>query len=148
MKKLSIIVLSLLALAFSGCKQVEMPFTHEDSDVVITSMLMWNLPHKNITSDSKFAVKESVEATITQGEPNEVGEIVFIVPRTKRSYWDLTEVYLQATVGYDLYITPSIAGAKDLTLDDEGKPRLTVTVKSKRTGFEKKYNIHAEISYI
>lgn len=124
-----------------------MPFTHEDSDVKITSMLMWNLPYKDIDKDSKFKIKEQVAATITQNAPDEVGEIVFVVPRNKRDLWDLTDVTIEATVFYDLYITPSLAGHHDLTLDDEDNARLVLTVKSGRTGFEKKYNVHAEISY-
>ena len=122
-----------------------MPFTHEDSEVVITSMLMWNLPHKALSSDSKFDRKESVEAVITNNATDEMGEIVFAVPRNKRMYWDLTSVTLQATVFYDLYITPSVAGIYDLTLDDEGNPRMYLTVKSSRTGFEKKYKVWAYI---
>lgn len=135
----------MLALGAVSCKQVEMPFTHEDSEVVITSMLMWNLPFKNITPDSPFDRKESVEGTITHNAPDEVGEIVFVVPRNKRSYWDLTKVTLQGTVFYDLSISPALAGSFDLTLDDEGNPRLELTVKSARTGFEKKYKVWAYV---
>jgi len=145
MKKLAIIVLSMLVLSLSACKQVEMPFTHEDSDVVITSMLMWNLPNKPITADSPFNVKESVEAEITHNATNEVGEIVFAVPRAKRNLFDLEHVTLQATVGYDLYITPSLAGSWDLTRDEAGNPKVTLTVKSERTGFEKKYTVYAYV---
>ncbi len=147
MKKILYIAAAIAALMTSSCKQVEMPFTHEDSDVKITSMIMWNLPFRDPDASSKFAVKESVEATITHNNPDEVGEIVFIVPRSKRNLWDLTDVTLEATVFYDLYITPSLAGHHDLTLDDSDQPRLTLTVKSARTGFEKKYRVHAEISY-
>ncbi|MBO4605911.1 MAG: hypothetical protein J5667_05175 [Bacteroidales bacterium] len=145
MKKLALVILAALALCSVSCKQVEMPFTHADSDVQITSMLMWNLPFKNLTADSPFDRKESVEATITQNAPDEVGEIVFAVPRNKRTYWDLTKVTLQATLFYDLYITPGLSGQYDLTLDDADQPRLELTVKSSRTGFEKKYKVWAYI---
>lgn len=143
MKKIISVLLAVLALA--SCKQVEMPFTHEDSEVVISSMLMWNLPFKNIDSSSKFLIKESVQATITQNEPDEVGEIVFGVPRSKRDLWDLTDVTLQATVPYDVYISPSLAGHWNLTLDDNDKPKVFLTVKSARTGFEKTYSVYAYI---
>ena len=108
---------------------------------------MWNIPYKAIDSSSKFNIRESVAAKITHNAPDEIGEIVFIVPRNKRTLWDLTDVTLEATVFYDLYITPSLAGHHDVTLDDEDNARLVLTVKSARTGFEKKYNVHAEISY-
>ena len=148
MKKIIYIFAAVAALLSTSCKQVEMPFTHEDSEVVITSMLMWNLPFRNITPDDKFSVKESVEATITQNEVGEEGEIVFIVPRAKRNLFDLEDVTLEATVGYDLYITPALGGRHyNLTLDDADQPRLELTVKSARTGFSKKYKVHAEISY-
>ncbi len=132
-------------MASVSCKQVEMPFTHEDSDVIISSMLMWNLPYRNVNSESKFNRKESVEAVITQNAPDEVGEIVFAVPRDKREFWDLTDVTLEANVFYDIYVTPSLAGHHDVTLGDDGNPRLVLAVKSARTGFEKKYKVYGYI---
>ncbi|MBR6458082.1 MAG: hypothetical protein IKS71_05745 [Bacteroidales bacterium] len=148
MKKIALLILAGLALSSVSCKQVEMPFTHEDSEVVITSMLMWNVPYKDIDkNNTKFLVREQVAANITQNAPDEVGEIVFVVPRNKRTLWDLTDVTLEATVFYDLYITPSLSGHHDLTLDESDQPRLVLTVKSARTGFEKKYKVHAEIAY-
>ncbi|MBR1873044.1 MAG: hypothetical protein IJ795_07555 [Bacteroidales bacterium] len=131
MKKLRYIAAILLLFALASCKKAVNPFVHDD--VQITSMIML----------STGAVRTSVEATIDQ----EAGTIVFVVPRSQKDNFDLTKVKLTATVFFDAHISPQLGDRFwDVTRDDEGNPKITLTVTSVQTGTSKQYQVWGYIS--
>ncbi len=80
----------------------------------------------------------SASAQPVQGTINdETGEILIAIPKTQMSYYDLTEIILRATVGYDAVITPSLSGIKDLSSP------YSITVEATQTGEKKSYTIQA-----
>lgn len=63
--------------------------------------------------------------------------IDFPIPRKLRSSFDLTKLKVKATVGYDVKITPSLSGIKDLSDPYE------VKVEATQTGQVKTYVLQA-----
>ena len=90
-----------------------------------------------------FDIQSSLEATIDQ----EAGTIVFVVPRAERAKYDLTKVKLMATVWFDAIISPKLSDTIwDVTKDDDGNPRITLTVTSAQTGSTKQYQVWGYVS--
>lgn len=128
-------------MALAGCKQPEYPdfmnpeseaFTHED--VEISSMIM-------------ISVGKPLQSTLEGTIDNEAGTVIFKVPRADRDKYDLTKVKLQATVFYDAYITPKLGDRFwDVTSDDQGDPRVRITVTSGITGKTKEYTVKGYVS--
>lgn len=73
----------------------------------------------------------------------ETGEISFPIPKTMRNDYDPSRVKLKATVGYDVRITPSLLGIKDLDNDGNG---LKITVTATMTGESRDYILKAYYS--
>ncbi len=63
--------------------------------------------------------------------------IDFPVPRKLKSSFDLTKLKVKATVGYDVKITPSLSGIKDLSEPYE------ISVEATQTGKVRKYTLQA-----
>ncbi len=132
MKYLKYIAAALLLIGLSSCKKAVNPFVHDD--VTITSMVMLS---------TGFDIQSSLEATIDQ----EAGTIVFVVPRAERAKYDLTKVKLMATVWFDAIISPKLSDTIwDVTKDDDGNPRITLTVTSAQTGSTKQYQVWGYVS--
>lgn len=139
MKKLIILISTLVALA--GCGKVVYPdffvsgneeFSHDN--VEITSMILLS------TVDG---ITSSIEGTIDQ----EAGTILFVVPRAEKAKFDLTNVRLTATIFYDAEISPKLGGRLwDVTSDEEGNPRINLTVSSQMTGKTKEYTVRGYVS--
>ncbi len=87
---------------------------------------------------------QSVKATQISGEistePDSDGKysIVFKIPRTEAKYYDLTQLKVKVNLDYDVYVTPSLDGVKDL--DDK---TLEIKIYSPISGDEKVYVISA-----
>ncbi|MBR1574264.1 MAG: hypothetical protein IJ652_05400 [Bacteroidales bacterium] len=132
MKYLKYIAAALLLLGTLSCKKAVNPFVHDD--VTITSMVM---------SSTGFDIVSTLEATIDQ----EAGTIVFAVPRADRSKFDLTKVKLSATIWFDASISPKLSDRLwDVTKDEDGNPRITLTVTSDQTGTTKQYQVWGYVS--
>ena len=130
MKKLILISVALLLLA--GCKKVEQPYVHDD--VEITSMIMISV---GMPSQS------SMSATIDQ----DAGTILFAVPRVNRDKYDFTKVKLTATVPFDAIISPKLSDKIwDISGDENGDPKVKITVTSAVTGKTKDYTVKAYVS--
>lgn len=105
-----------------SCLKADEEFLHDDN--TISSILL--LP------------AESTVSTTISGEINqETGEILFSIPKNLRSSIDITKVKVRATVSYDVVITPSLSGIKDLS---EAYP---ITVTATQTGNSKAYTLRA-----
>ena len=63
--------------------------------------------------------------------------IDFPIPRKLKSSFDLTKLKVKATVGYDVKITPSLSGIKDLSEPNE------ISVEATQTGKVRKYTLQA-----
>lgn len=126
MKKIfAIFCTAVVLLLASGCQKADKEFLHDN--VQISSVLL--LPAISTIS------------TTINGEINqETGEILFAIPKNLRSSIDITSVKVRATVGYDVVITPSLSGIKDLS---EAYP---ITVTATQTGNSKNYTLRAYYS--
>lgn len=111
-------------LTFS-CQKPDSEFLHADN--TISSILL--LP-----------AESTVSTTITGTINQETGEILFAIPKNLRSSIDITKVKVRATVGYDVVITPSLSGIKNL---EEAYP---ITVTATQTGESKDYTLRAYYS--
>lgn len=108
-----------------SCQKPDSEFLHSDN--TISSVLL--LPAVSTVS------------TTISGEINqETGEILFAIPKNLRSSIDITKVKVRATVSYDVVITPSLSGIKDLS---EEYP---ITVTATQTGESKNYTLRAYYS--
>lgn len=105
-----------------SCQKPDEEFLHDD--VTISSVLL--LP-----------AMSTVSTTISGEINHETGEILFSIPKNLRSTIDITSVKVRATVGYDVVITPSLSGIKDLS---EAYP---ITVTATQTGQSKEYTLRA-----
>lgn len=123
MKILKYIILSMTAMSvLFACQKADSEFLHDDntiSDIYISPV---NSP-----------VSTSVTGVINQ----ETGEILFPIPREVRIYYKLDSLRVRANVGYDVKITPSLSGVKDL---EEEYP---ITVTATMTGESKNYTLRA-----
>jgi len=114
-------------LAFcSACAEPEKEFLHTDN--TISSIIMYPEDGR-----SDRAVKGIID--------QETGEILFPIPKLMRNDYDPSRVKVKATVGYDVKITPSLLGIKNL--DNEG---LEILVTATMTGESKKYVLKAYYS--
>lgn len=73
----------------------------------------------------------------------ETGEIQFAIPKVYRNDYDPTRVKVKATVGYDVKITPSLMGIKDL---DNGGNGMEIKATATMTGETKTYILKAYYS--
>lgn len=123
--KYSIFIMAFVLLLAGACQKADSEFLHTDN---------------TITSISISPVTSPITTSI-QGDINqETGEIDFAIPKRVADYYDLTSLRVKANVGYDVEITPSLSGAKDLS----GYYEITVTATM--TGESKKYTLHARYS--
>lgn len=114
-----------MAMIVAGCQKADEEFLHDDPTISAVLLLPAN---------------STVSTTITGDINQDTGEILFAIPKNLRSSIDITNVKVRATVGYDVVITPSLSGVKDLS---EEYP---VTVTATQTGSTKNYTLRAYYS--
>ncbi len=133
MKALKFIFAAILLLCFVSCKEEIQPYDH--TDVEISALLAIN----PVTGDY-------IDGVIDQN----AGTIVFKVARADASKYDLTKMKLYATVFFDALITPKLDGLFDITKDEEGNPRLKLTVTSlmhpNDPEIKKEYEVYGYVS--
>lgn len=129
MKKYIIgLLLLILSLPLAvNCAKPGGEYLHEDN--AIHSIMI--TPATGTTSATVEGVIKPVE-----GKDNAF-TIDFPIPRKLRSSFDLTKLKVKATVGYDVKITPSLSGIKDLSDPYE------VKVEATQTGQVKTYVLQA-----
>ena len=126
MKKIfAILTAAAVSMMTFSCQKADQEFLHDDA--TISSILL--LP-----------AMSTVSTTITGEINQETGEILFAIPKNLRSSIDITSVKVRATVNYDVVITPSLSGIKNL---EEAYP---IKVTATQTGKSKDYTLRAYYS--
>ncbi len=128
--KLGILIFSLtMAISMWSCadENEEYVFVHDTNTI---SQMVCRASHTagefrgNITEFDKN--ENIIEGDFTQEEvEGGYGLILFEIPQSLEKDIDLTNVYLIATVTYDMFITPTLSGRHDITGDG-----IIITVKS------------------
>ena len=137
------LALAIVTLGFVGCSEADPEFVHTDN--FISAMVCMN---------GRTAVASSINGVIYEydkdgnlldknftAEQAEGGSgvVMFIVSQEEREDFDLTKVYLRATLTWDESITPTLSGLQNI--DPVERPEgLVVGVKS-GVGKVRKYRI-------
>ena len=125
-------VLRLFAIVFClplvlNCAKPGEEYLHEDNS--ISSIFI--VPASGTVSDTINGVIAPVPGK------DDAYTIDFPIPRKLKSSFDLTKLKVKATVGYDVKITPSLSGIKDLSEPYE------ISVEATQTGKVRKYTLQA-----
>ena len=139
-----VLFLSLVVLGLTGCKEADENFIHTD-----------NLIHAMEIHDTRLLSQKSIAGTIyeydklgnliSEGFTAEEAEggsgvVVFVVGPTDRNDFDLTNIFITATLTYDEVITPTLVGRHNILVDDEHPDGMVVAVTS-GIGTVRKYRI-------
>lgn len=144
--KSNIIVLfiSLIALGLTGCKDADPNFVHTDN--FIHAMVCENTREndaKSITGTiyeyDKHGSLLGDEFTAEDAEGGS-GVVVFVVSAEDKNSFDLTQVYLRATLKFDAMVTPGLSGRKNILVDDENPEGMVIAITS-GIGTVRKYRI-------
>lgn len=133
MKTIKHIIFALPVLAMfavSSCAKADPEAIHTDNTIQAISIYRIANANGNKEGDLAGIINE------------ELGEIYFKIPSRAMVIWEeetenLTKVKIQAKVGWDVSITPSLSGQHDLS-----QP-MTITVKS-GTGTTRTYTLFVE----
>jgi hypothetical protein len=128
--KIGILIIPFaLALSLWSCAEVndEYVFIHDTNTI---SQMVCRASHSS--GEYRGEITEfDKDDNIVEGPFNQedieggYGLILFKIPKTLEKDVDLTNVYLIATVTYDVFITPSLTGKHDISSDG-----IIITVKS------------------
>lgn len=144
--KFNILILTLVLLGFglSGCEKAADNFIHTDN--LISAMVCENAR----TNDAKSIVGKIYEYSkdgvllddgfTAEDATGGSGVIVFRVPAEDRKAFDLTSVYLRATLTWDEFVTPSLSGLHNILVTDENPEGMVIAVTS-GIGTVRKYRI-------
>ncbi len=136
--------LFLVTIGFSGCGKVDEDFVHTDN--LISAMVCMNGRTNDALSIDGTIYEYDKDGQLLPADftPEQAeggsGVIVFIVSQHDREDFDLTRVYLRATLTWDEFITPSLSGLKDILVTEENPGGLEITVTS-GVGTQRKYRI-------
>ncbi len=127
MKRTILYLIACVAFAMlvSACQKPDSEFVHDDPTITAASI-----------SPVKSIIATTVNGTINQ----ETGEILFPIPKKVAEYYDLHNLRVRVNVGYDVKLSPSLSGVKDLSEEYE------VTATATMTGNTKKYTLRAYFS--
>ncbi len=125
-------ILRILALVLCiplalDCAKPGEEFLHDDNSIRSISII----PATGSSSATVNGVISPVE-----GKDNAY-TIDFPIPRKLKSTFDITKLKVRATVGYDVKITPSLSGIKDLSDPYE------ISVEATQTGAVRTYTLQA-----
>lgn len=87
--------------------------------------------------DLHLAAFSDVPATVSGQIDQQTGKILFPISKSLQSYFDIRQVKVRANVGYDVRITPSLSGIKNL------EEEYAITVTATQTGRSKNYTLRA-----
>lgn len=138
------ILLTVLTLGMNSCVEADPEFVHEDnfiSAMVCMSGRTNASPTLNGTvyeyDKNGMILQEGFTAEDAAGGS---GVIVFIVDRENHDKFDLTDVFLRATVTYDAFIYPTLSGKHNILVTEENPEGKVFAVKS-GTGVVRKYRV-------
>ncbi len=137
-KSLLYVIAGLFMTSMNSCEKADPEFVHTDN--FISAMTCENYSdHENplySSLDGKIYEYDKDGNLLTGDFSKEEAEggsgvITFIVPIEKSKYFDLTSVFLRATLTWDESITPSLTFKRHNILVDEEHPEgMVIAVKS------------------
>ncbi len=135
----------LMSLGLNGCTEADHEFVHTDnliSEMVCMSGRTNDAPTLTGTIYEYDKNGELLEPGFTFADTEGgSGVITFVVPVADRKKFDLTSVYLRATLTWDEVITPSLTYKRhNILVDDEHPDGMVIAVKS-GIGTVRKYRI-------
>lgn len=137
------LALAIVTLGFCGCAEADPEFVHTDN--FISAMVCMNGRTNDASSitGTIFEYDKNGELLPDGFTPEEAeggsGVITFVVSQEEREDFDLTKVYLRATLTWDEFITPSLSGLQNI--DPTERPEgIVIGVKS-GVGKVRKYRI-------
>ena len=137
------LALAIVTLGFVGCSEADPEFVHTDN--FISAIVCMNGRTAAASSINGVIYEYDKDGnlldknfTVEQAEGGS-GVVMFIVSQEEREDFDLTKVYLRATLTWDESITPTLSGLQNI--DPVERPEgLVVGVKS-GVGKVRKYRI-------
>ncbi len=144
--KSNIIVLfiSLMAFGLTGCKDADQNFVHTDN--FVHAMVCENTRQndaKSITGTiyeyDKHGSLLGDEFTAEDAEGGS-GVVVFVVTAEDKKDFDLTDVYLRATLKFDAMVSPTLSGRHNILVDEEHPDGKVIAITS-GIGTVRKYRI-------
>jgi len=145
---ISFIVMAMLSLVFIGCEKADPEFVHTDN--FISAMTCENFSDKtnpNYKSIDGVIYEYDKDGNLLSGDftreqaEGGSGVIAFIVSPEDRKVFDLTSVFLRATLTWDEVITPSLTYKRhNILVDEEHPDGMVIAVKS-GVGTVRKYRI-------
>lgn len=118
----SLIPACIAALVMGACAKPDEEFVHDDPTI------------SAIYISPAFS---DVPATVSGQIDQSTGKILFPISKSLQSYFDIRQVKVRANVGYDVRITPSLSGIKNL------EEEYAITVTATQTGRSKNYTLRA-----
>lgn len=112
----------IAALVMGACAKPDEEFVHDDPTI------------SAIYISPAFS---DVPATVSGQIDQQTGKILFPISKSLQSYFDIRQVKVRASVGYDVRITPSLSGIKNL------EEEYAITVTATQTGRSKNYTLRA-----
>lgn len=142
------VMVMFFSTMLTGCEKADPEFVHTDN--LIEAMTCSNY---NVLQNPDYSTIDGVvyeydkdgnllpeDFTFEQAEGGS-GVIAFIVPAEKRKLFDLTAVFLHATLTWDESITPSLTFKRhNILVDDEHPDGMVISVRS-GIGTVRKYRI-------
>lgn len=135
----------LMTFGFSGCTEADPEFVHTDN-LISEMVCMAGRTNDSPTLTGKIYEYDKNGQLLEQGFTQEQAEggsgvITFIVPAEDRKKFDLTSVFLRATLTWDEVITPSLTYKRhDILVTDENPEGMVIAVTS-GIGTVRKYRI-------
>lgn len=145
--KFNIVAFALLlisAMGFTSCEKADPEFVHTSN--FITAMVCMNGRTADALSIDGVIYEYDKDGNLLEPgfTPEQAeggsGVIVFEVGQHDREDFDLTKVYLRATVTWDEFIYPSLSGLQNILADEENPNGKIIAVKS-GIGTVRKYRI-------
>lgn len=137
------LAIAIVTLGFCGCAEADPEFVHTDN--LISAMVCMNGRTNDASSINGTIFEYDKDGVLLEkgftAEEAEGGSgvITFVVSQEQREDFDLSHVYLRATLTWDESITPTLSGIQNI--DPVEKPEgIVVGVKS-GVGKVRKYRI-------
>lgn len=144
--KFNIIAFLALVMAFglSSCSDADPEFVHTDNLISAMVCMSGRTNDAPTLTGTIYEYDKNGELLEPGFKAEEAeggsGVITFIVPLEYTKDFDLTSVYLRATLTWDEKITPTLIGRHDILVDDEHPDGMVIAVTS-GIGTVRKYRI-------
>lgn len=136
--------LTLVAFGLTGCAEADPNFIHTDN--LIQAIVCENARTNDARSINGVIYEYDKNGSLLEAgfTPEQAeggsGVIVFMVSPEDKKYFDLTQVYLRATLKFDAIVSPGLSGRHNILVDDEHPDGMLISVTS-GIGTVRKYRI-------